>query len=149
MNLFLDTNAVVKIYHEESGTGKLTEFLESRSDELMITISDLTKIEFHAALLRYVRTGEIELQIVKDVFRAFDDDLRLFHIIESNSHIKQFAIELLDSTAHEKSLRTLDAIQLSAAIFAHQIVTIDYFVCSDRKLINVANDYFTIFNPND
>ena len=47
----------------------------------------------------------------------------------------------------KKSLRTLDAIQLSAAIVSHQIFPINYFVGSDKKLLKVAKEYFLIFNP--
>lgn len=147
MNLFLDTNAVVKLYHEELGTKNLTDFIYPHSDNLIMTISDLTAIEFHSAFLRCVRIGEIELSVAEDVFRAFDEDLRLLNIVEVNNQIKKFAIKLLDSTAHERALRTLDAIQLSAAIVSHQTVTIDYFICSDKKLLNVAKEYFTVFNP--
>jgi len=41
----------------------------------------------------------------------------------------------------------LDAIQLSTAIVSHQIIPIDYFVTSDKKLFKVAKDYFPTFNP--
>lgn len=58
MNLFLDTNALVKLYHEEAGTEALSEFLHRHADNLIITISDISRIELHSAFLRRVRTEE-------------------------------------------------------------------------------------------
>jgi hypothetical protein len=53
----------------------------------------------------------------------------------------------LNSVAYQRSLRTLDAIQLSTAIVSHQIVPVDYFVTADKKLLKIAKDYFLAFNP--
>ena len=65
MNLFLDTSALVKLYHEEAGTANLVEFLEKHSGDLILTISDLTIIEFHSAILKSVRRNVLNLQTAK------------------------------------------------------------------------------------
>lgn len=44
MNLFLDTAALVKLYHKESGTADLSNFLREQSSDLILTISDLAHI---------------------------------------------------------------------------------------------------------
>jgi uncharacterized protein with PIN domain len=82
MNLFIDTSALVKLYHDELGTESLTKFLYSHSENLIITISDLSKIEFHAAFLKCVRTGEIELLVAENIFVNFDEDSKWLNIIE-------------------------------------------------------------------
>ncbi len=71
----------------------------------------------------------------------------MFNIVEVGEAVKSVAINLLDSIAHEKGLRTLDSMQLSTAIITNQIFLIDYFVTSDKNLCNVAKDYFPVFDP--
>jgi predicted nucleic acid-binding protein len=147
MNIFLDTNAVVKLYHHEAGTDNLANFLTLHQNDLVITISDLTKIELHSTFLKRVRMKQIDLKTVYQVFESFDNDAKMFNVIEVNHEIKKFAITLLNGVAYKRSLRTLDAIQLSSAIVSHQLFPIDYFVTADKKLLRVAKDYFPSFNP--
>lgn len=87
------------------------------------------------------------LKTAYQVFDSFDNDAKMFNIIEVDHEIKKFAITLLNSVAYKSSLRTLDAIQLSSAIISHQIVPIDYFVTADKKFLRIAKDYFPAFNP--
>jgi predicted nucleic acid-binding protein len=147
MNVFLDTNAVVKLYHQEAGTDNLTNFLTIHQGDLIITISDLTKIELHSTFLKRVRMKQIDLKTVYQVFDSFDNDTKMFNVVEVNHEIKKFAISLLNSVAYKRSLRTLDAIQLSTAIVSHQAVPIDHFATADKKLLKIAKDYFPAFNP--
>lgn len=149
MTLFLDTNALIKLYHNEAGTDNLIKFIEKKANHLILIISDLSKIEFHSTFLRRARTSEIKHMILTKIFEAFENDCSQFHVVEIEKNIKNFAITLLDNIGRQKGLRTLDAIQLSAAMITNQIIPIDYFVCSDKKLVNIARDFFTIFNPQD
>lgn len=52
MNLFIDTGALVKLYHQEEGTASLLNFLSEFSGNLVLTVSDLTIIEFYSAILK-------------------------------------------------------------------------------------------------
>ena len=67
--------------------------------------------------------------------------------VEADTQVKQFATNLLDEFTWEKSLKTLDVLQLTSALVAHQWLPIDYFVSSDRKFLAIATDYFATFNP--
>jgi hypothetical protein len=87
------------------------------------------------------------LKTVFQVFDSFDNDAKMFNISEVNHEIKKFAITLLNSVAYQRSLRTLDAIQLSSAVVSHQIMPVEYFATADKKLLKVAKDYFPAFNP--
>ncbi len=147
MNVFLDTNAVVKLYHQEIGTDNLTDFLARNATNLIITITDLTRIEFHSTFLKRVRMKQIDLKAVYQVFAAFDIDAKMFNIIEVDDEVKKFSITLLDGLAYQKSLRTLDAIQLATAIVSHQLVPVDYFITADKKLLKIAKGYFSSLNP--
>lgn len=63
MNLFLDTSAIVKIYHQEKGTDKFTKYLTEISEELFLTTSDISKIELHSALLKNIGKGKLMIKI--------------------------------------------------------------------------------------
>lgn len=149
MNVFLDTNAIVKLYHQETGTDNLTDFLVRHQGNLIMTVSDLTKIELHSTFLKRVRMKQIGLNNAYQTLSAFDDDARMFNIWEVDYAVKETAAALLKDIAHIKSLRTLDAIQLSTAIISNQIIPVDYFVTSDKKLLKVTKDYFAAFNPEE
>ncbi len=147
MNLFLDTSAVVKLYHHEQGSENLLNFIAPYSNDLIFTICDLTLLEFRSALLRRVRIDEIPLDKIKQIFSYFDRDLNLMNIIETEKTVKTRAITLLEDVAANKSLKTLDSIQLASAIIANENLEIDYFVAADEQLLDIAGTYFRLFNP--
>lgn len=147
MNIFLDTNAVAKLYHREAGTDNLMSFIKLHKRDLVITLSDVTRIELHSAFFKQVRMKQLDLETAVRVLIAFERDLGMFNVIEVGEEIKDFAIVLLKSVAAQKGLRTLDAIQLSTALISEQVLPIDYFVTSDKKLITAAKDYLAIFDP--
>ncbi|ETR73133.1 MAG: hypothetical protein OMM_07130 [Candidatus Magnetoglobus multicellularis str. Araruama] len=147
MTIYLDTSALIKLYHYETGSKDLLSLLHQNADDLILTISDITRTEFHSAFLRRVRTKEIELEATYKIFEAFEHDLKMFNLIKVDDTVKQLSVILLDNIAHQKGLRTLDAFQLSAALFCNQFIHIDMFVSSDQKFLNVAQDFFSIFDP--
>ncbi|MDP2302819.1 MAG: type II toxin-antitoxin system VapC family toxin [Ignavibacteria bacterium] len=149
MNLFLDTSAVVKIYHQEKGTEKFTQYLTGISEELFLTTSDITKIELHSTLLKKYRENQIDDKNLVEVFQLVDKDFQKLSIITVDRFIKNIALSMLDSLGLKYSLRTLDSLQLASAIFSNNYSRIDYFVSSDKKFLNIAKDYFQILNPEE
>jgi len=149
MNFFLDTSAVVKIYHEEKGTEKFTQHLGGISEELFLTTSDITKIELHSTLMKKYREKEIDDKSLAEVFQLFDKDFQKYNIIVVDDIIKNIALSMLDNLGIKYSLRTLDSLQLASAIFSNNYSKIDYFVSSDKKLLNVAKEFFKIINPEE
>ncbi|MEK7726961.1 MAG: type II toxin-antitoxin system VapC family toxin [candidate division KSB1 bacterium] len=147
MNIFLDTNAVAKLYHREAGTDNLMSLIKLHKRDLVITLSDITRIELHSAFFKQVRMKQLKPEIAAQVLSAFERDLGMFNVVEIEEEVKDFAAILLRRVASKKSLRTLDAIQLSTALVSEQILPVDYFVTSDKKLIKVAKDYLPIFDP--
>lgn len=81
MNVYLDTSAVIKLYHKEAGSDALLAFLRYHADDLILTVADITRAEFHSAFLRRVRTKEVPIDPVYAVFDAFDRDLHMFNQI--------------------------------------------------------------------
>jgi uncharacterized protein len=57
MKLFFDTSALVKFFHQEHGTEKVTGLIENNE----IWLSELTRIEFMSALFRRYRSRVLML----------------------------------------------------------------------------------------
>ncbi|RKZ60555.1 MAG: hypothetical protein DRQ99_21880 [Candidatus Parabeggiatoa sp. nov. 3] len=146
MNWFVDTSALVKLYHQEIGTNNFVNSLHQQ-DNLVITITDISRIECHSALMKRVRIGEMSLKNVREALTLFEQEIEKFHLVEVDVFAKEFAIHLLNKIAHQRNLATLDAMQLATAILSHQTRAIDYFVACDNRLLNFAKQYFNTFNP--
>lgn len=147
MNYFLDTSAVVKLYHREQGTPNLETYLERAGDDLFLSIAGITPLEFRSAFYRRVRTGELDLATLQEILQRFQHDLQYIESITVSNYVIQEAIDRMDTVAATQELRTLDAIQLASALVRHQSIPIDTFIASDTRLLTVASQYFTIFNP--
>lgn len=142
MNVYLDTSAVLKLYHREIGSEELLAFLRRHAADLILTVADITRTEFHSAFLRRVRTGEIALEPIYRVFEVFERDLSMFHLIAVDNTVKQLAVMLLDHIAYQRGLRPLDALQLAAALFCHQFIQVDTFVTSESALSECGSRLF-------
>jgi len=149
MNLFLDTNALIKIYHQEKGTENFTQFLSDVSGELIITISDLTHIEVHSVFLKKYREKKITKTGLTKIFELLDKDFQKFNVVVSDQFIKNIALQLIDNIGTKYNLTTLDSFQLASAVYFNNYSKIDSFVSSDKKLLNIAKEFFQIINPEE
>jgi predicted nucleic acid-binding protein len=147
MNLFFDTSAVVKLYHKETGTNNLINSLQRHSDNLILLIADISRLEFRSAVMKRVRIKEIKLKAAQNMVEMFDNDMRMFNVVEVNIIVKNLAMQLLEGIAPKTNLGTLDAIQLATSVLTHQGIAIDYFVACDKRLLSFAKQYFNTFNP--
>jgi len=147
MNLFLDSSALVKLYHSEPGTDRLSELLDTNADDLILTIADISLLEFHSAVLKRVRIKEVSIKTAKAILAAFENDLAVFNVVEVDSETKQIAKGLLLQEAAKRNFGTLDALQLSAALSVDSVLPVDWFVTADKALLNVAGGYLRVFNP--
>jgi len=95
MNWFVDTSALVKLYHQEIGTNNFVNSLHQQ-DNLVITITDISKIECHSALMKRVRIGEMSLKNVREALTLFEQEIEKFHLVEVDVFAKEFAIQLLN-----------------------------------------------------
>ena len=71
---YLDTSALVKLYHQEAGTDQV-EALFTQSENSLI-ISELAVVELCSTVARKVRTGEISEEAYEEVLKNFDDDCK-------------------------------------------------------------------------
>jgi len=133
--LFFDTSALVKRYYEEPGTETVDELLE---DNRTVVISSLAVIETLSAFRRKYNRGEIGENdmnaLLASFFREALDD---FVIVPMDESIQQFSFDLI----LEDDLRTLDSLQLSAALSISGEDIEVVFVSADRELVSVAENW--------
>lgn len=141
--LFFDTSALVKRYYKEPGTEKVDELIEQNEN---IVITSLTIIETISAFRRKYNREEIDRDDVDGLLAAFfEEALNEFIIIPMEESIQQFSFDLI----LENDLRTLDSLQLSAALSLAMEDTAVSFVTADADLATVAQHKgLKAINPN-
>ena len=142
---FLDTSALVKLYHDEAGSDRLDELL-GREDRMVV--SAVTRIEFSSAVLRKVRIEEIRAEIAEKVVASFLLDWRLLEVIPVSEEVLEKGVVLVRQYGITPGLRTLDSVQLASALEAAKAGPLDYFICADNRLCDVAHrEQLKVFNP--
>lgn len=127
---FIDTSALIKLYHEENGTDRLSRLINS--EDPVIVISYLTVIEMVSALAKKVRTGEIDGHIFNEAVSNFENDVSNFEVTVINETIKRHASSLLKTVGMQRGLKSLDSLQLVSALAASEPP--DLFIAADSIL---------------
>ncbi len=144
---FLDTSALVKLYHQEQGSEVVERWAADQTIE--IWLSDLTRAELHSAFVRKVREGGLTEADLQRVLTCFREDLQnRFQIVPLTGDTVEKAALLLLDQGKRHSLRTLDALQIaSAQAVGSSNLT---FATADGKLFTVASELFSrVINPED
>ncbi|MFD1647134.1 type II toxin-antitoxin system VapC family toxin [Haloarchaeobius litoreus] len=132
--LFFDTSALVKRYYEEPGTELVDDLVE---DDRRVTITSLAVIETISAFRRKYNRDQISESDTDDLLAAFfREALDDFVIVPMEESIQQFSFDLI----LEDDLRTLDSLQLAAALALDGEEADVVFVSADSDLVAVAND---------
>jgi len=122
---YVDTSALAKRYLNEK---RSREFEEYAARNLPVAISRLTVLEFRCLLARRRRAGEINAHLERDLFAAFEEDVRAgaltVHPLE-DAHAAA-AVEIV-ARLKAQPLRSLDALHLAIAlqIGATEVATAD------------------------
>jgi predicted nucleic acid-binding protein len=130
MIVFLDTSSLIKLYHREVGTEQL-ENLFSSTEITSIFLSEISTVEFTAALWKKVHTKEIAATAAQITIDLFIEDFVKFTFVTTDSLIIKEA-RILASKYGFAGLRTLDSIQLATAVSL--IKHVNLFVTSDKLL---------------
>jgi len=94
-------------------------------------------VEFHSAIYRRFRSGEINNSELVVILNEFDHQFAQFHIEPMTSLVLDEARNLLKRFGKKDGLRTLDALQLAGfTLIAEK--TGWFFVCADRLLCALA-----------
>lgn len=145
---FLDTSALGKHYHVEAGTADVDHIFQT--PDAQVHISRLAFVEFRSAFAKKVRTKEITEATYQHVCILFETDIaqRIISVGRIREEHFQQAALLIEKHARAQNLRTLDAIQLAAALGAERQGMIDYFVCADKTLCSIAQaEGLSVINP--
>ncbi|WP_424018051.1 type II toxin-antitoxin system VapC family toxin [Halorientalis pallida] len=131
---FFDTSALVKRYYEEPGTEVVDGLIESDDSTV---ISSLSIIETVSAFRRKYNRNEIAKDEMESLLSAFfSEALDDFVIVPIEESMLQFSFDLVV----EDDLRTLDSLQLAAALSVDTDDESPVFVCADSELTAVAED---------
>ncbi len=131
--LFFDTSALVKRYADEQGTQTVDRLIETPENTIVIT--SLSVIEIASAFRRKYNRGEISEQKRDGLLSSFfEEATEQFIVIPVDESIfeKAFDVVLNDD------LRTLDSLQLAAALTLPTPNPEITFVCADETLVDVA-----------
>jgi predicted nucleic acid-binding protein len=132
--LFFDTSALVKRYYEEPGTELVDDLVE---DDRRVTITSLAVIETISAFRRKYNRRQISESDTDGLLAAFfGEALDDFVIVPMEESIQQFSFDLI----LEDDLRTLDSLQLAAALALDGEEMDIVFISADSDLVAVAND---------
>jgi predicted nucleic acid-binding protein len=146
MNLFFDTSALIKFFHEEEGTDTVTELLIAQENEIWLL--EIVRIEFLSSLHRRYRNHEINDTQLTEAMKGFEEELSSYHIeklcrstlLEAESLVKQYG--------NTEGLRTLDALHLGC----FSLIADDTwrFVAADKNLCQAVRTMgFRALNPLD
>ena len=132
-NLFFDTSALVKRYYDEPGT----EFVDSlvTDDDTKVVLTSIAVIETVSAFRRKYNRDGISDNLLDDLLASFfEKALSEFLILPTEESLLGNSFELV----LEDDLRTLDSLQLSAALSVSENVEDFAFVGADKELVSVA-----------
>lgn len=131
--LFFDTSALVKRYADEAGTETVDQLVDGSEETIVVT--SLSVIEIASAFRRKYNRGEItETQRDGLLVSFFEEATDRFVLVPVDEQMFENAFDLV----LEDDLRTLDSLQLAAAVSLPTPNPEITFVCADKDLIEIA-----------
>jgi predicted nucleic acid-binding protein len=142
--IYLDSSALVKRYTEEAGTDFVKSILATSG---LITTSKLTYPEILSALMRKVRSGEIEKKTFNGIVDKFDKDWDHILVLDFHNDL----LPIVKTLIEKHPLKAADAIHLSSALWLKLFSKADVtFVASDSNLLKAAEaEKLQVMNPLD
>ena len=133
--LFLDTSALVKLYHTEPDSALVAACVNA-SDTLIL--SRLVLLEFRSTFYGLVRQAIITLPDALNYISDFEADVPLYGVLPIEGATFQEAERLLNTYAATHALRPPDALQLACALLEHLVSPLDSFLTTDATLARLA-----------
>ena len=143
---YLETSALVKLYIRETGTERLLK-LAARANNHRFAVLSLSRIEFHSAIRRREREGDIETSLAQRLLTRFDEHMETKFLKQA---LNDSVLDIAASLLARHPLRAYDAVQLAGCLMLNAVSGQDHptFVCSDRRLIEAAeNEKLTSLDP--
>ena len=135
---FLDSSALVKRYHQESGSTRIQELFDGPDNRFLI--SRLALVEVHSSFARLLREEVLTKPDLNKLVLRLKDDVAsgVLTVATVNSRRLEEASSILITHGSSYSVRTLDAIHLATAQVLHGRSRIAAFVAADKNLLIVA-----------
>lgn len=128
MLLYLDTSALVKLYVSEAHSDVVT-VLHQQAE--VVASHQIAFVEFHAALARRNREGDVSTEQFEALKQEFAEDWPDYLHVETDAGLLQSAAELAEAF----SLRAYDSVHLAAARHLQQHAKLPVvFACFDKRL---------------
>ncbi len=143
MPYFIDSSALIKRYHYETGTEVIDEIIEKEYSQIFI--SSVTLIEVIATLRRKVKERKISKNRFLKLKGVFLYDVeKMYTLIPLDDSVLADALHI----AEKYGCKSLDSLQLSSALKAKLIEGEIIFVCADKQLLKYAKkEGFETLNP--
>ncbi len=129
---YLETSALVKLYVREPGTDRLLK-LVSQASKNRFAVLTLSKVEFHSAIRRRQRGGDIDTSQAQRLLNRFGGHMETKFVKQI---VNESVLDLAASLVDQHPLRAYDAVQLAGCLILR--AGDPTFVCSDRQLIEAA-----------
>jgi predicted nucleic acid-binding protein len=145
---FLDTSALAKHYHVETGSSEVDR--QWADSGRLLFISRIGVVEAVSVFAGKVRTGDLSASAFTALRKRFLNDVgsgrpKLVRLLVK--HFKE-ADRLIGQHGLTRRIRTLDALQLALALDLQRRGMIDQLVSSDKQLLSVAvAEGIPVFDP--
>ena len=112
---FLDSSALVKRYHQESGSAKVDGLFNATANRFFV--SRLALVEVRSSFARLVREGTLTTSEFGDLVARLHEDVAsgLLTVVAVSSQRLEGAASILSTLGLTNAIRTLDAIHLATA----------------------------------
>ena len=144
MNLFFDTSALVKYFHEEAGSERVTALIED--PDHVVWLSELAYVEFARAMHRKFREEVLNAKQLKQALDGFAEALRGFQVEPLGSPVPESARTLLQRHGRTRSLRTLDALHLARYVLISE-PDWTFVVANDRLHAAALEEGCAVIHP--
>ena len=144
MNLFFDTSALVKFFHEEEGTDIVTDLILEQNNE--VWFSELGRLEFISAIFRRFRNKELDEEQLNTAVDSFENQIAAFNIEPLGHAVLEEAELFIKNYGRTHGRKALDALHLGTFSLISEK---DWsFVVADGNLCKIAEVIgFNTLNP--
>ena len=132
---YLETSALVKLYIQEPGTERLLR-LASASAENRFAILSIAQAEFHSAVRRRTRDGDIDGAAAAQLLESLDGHVRTRFL---RQNVNDVVLDLACGLIGKYPLRAYDAIQLAGCLVLRSAAPEQpVFSCAYHLLLEAA-----------